>query len=1350
MHRLGTAWLVWLLSVGSASAAPLGAPLEAWVPWVRMRAPESACLRDAVAKERHCAWHGRLALRFTDKGAAFVAELRLDREGFALLPGDADAPVLAAFIDRKPVPVVWRDGAFQVPLPAGTHRVEGRLGWERPPETLAVPDAYASVSLSTESGALTPRRSLGGAVGLGAVDAEAPSRDETLGVQVFRRLRDGRPQYLDTELVLEVAGAPRTVSLGRVLPEGFLLHAIESALPTELEEGALRLTLSPGTHRLKVTGRSPRRLERLAAHPADDTVWAAHEFWAFEADAAAPAALEGGTAVDPKRTALPEAWHKLRSLRVPRGGVLSLAALATDSAGQVSGELSLTRELWLDFDGGGWTAKDRLTGSMTQGTQQASEALLRLDAQAPYRLGRAVVDGEAQVVTVASDGKRAGLELSPGPLNLMAELRVEAPRFSLPVVPFERAVESVSGRLHLPPGWWLMRAFGPVRVEGAWLERWDLTAAFLALITLVATFKLLGFRALLLAAPVLALTLVESWAPGWLWIVWLAGIALLRAIDAKHRRTRALLRWATMAFALGATVAVCVFAAEELGAAMHPVLEKRAGGYFSAAFEMQEEAPAAATPQSESADYALRRKLKSTVLGGARKMPAPVPQQQMAPAQTGPGLPSWAWHRHALQTLHPVDASSTLSLWVLPPSVTRALRVLRALALLAWLALLWRAFRRPRLAAATTALLVSLIGGSALGQAPLPTPELLDELEQRLLAPPVCAPHCVGVASLELSGNAADFRLSERVEVAAPVVVTLPSMDHPGWPQALRVDGKAPERVTRSGRGIHLGLGVGSHLVTLSGALPDATARVLRIPFRPRRFSAKLEALQLQGRVSSGALTVVPVRTPQAAQAGAQAVAVPPFVTLTRRLSLGVNWELVNVLERASASSAPVELSLRRLAGETPASSEVEADGALLRVRLPVGKQRLIWRSRLRPQAELRLGAPDDPQVLVSWELARDAQWRMTATPPEALVFGPSGTLAYGPWPGEQLRLAVAPLEAAPGPSRTLRRVVLDESVGDKLRRLELTLALRTSQGGAFVLPLGEGLQLEGVTLDGDAQQRVHDAQGAQVLVPPGEHELVFSLKRPVGLSTWLKSTPLSLPQAAVNVTRSIDFDAPRWVLGLKADGYGSALRFWGLVALLVTLALGLRRLPSPLGFGSWLLLGLGLSQSELSSGLVIVGFFALCVWRKQRPQLPGWAFNLRQLLLAFAALAAVATLVASLHEGLLGYPDMYVEHSPFSQGRFSWYVDRIAGALPELGLLVLPLWAYKVVMFAWALWLAFACVAWARWSYAVVSQDGLWRSVSLMRGPAPAAGAQEDAMPTEAPTEAPAEPAPEASPKRE
>ena len=127
--------------------------------------------------------------------------------------------------------------------------------------------------------------------------------------------------------------------------------------------------------------------------------------------------VEGATAVDPQQTQLPSEWKSLPAYRLRPGETLKLTERRRGDADPAPDKLALHRVLWLDFDGGGYTWQDQLSGTLTRSW--------RLEMAPPSRLERVVIAGRDQVITSRADeakGTRlAGVEIRQGQVLLGAE-----------------------------------------------------------------------------------------------------------------------------------------------------------------------------------------------------------------------------------------------------------------------------------------------------------------------------------------------------------------------------------------------------------------------------------------------------------------------------------------------------------------------------------------------------------------------------------------------------------------------------------------------------------------------------------------------------------------------------------------------------------------------------------------------------------------------------------------------------------------------------------------------------------------------------------------------------------------
>lgn len=116
--------------------------------------------------------------------------------------------------------------------------------------------------------------------------------------------------------------------------------------------------------------------------------------------------------------------------------------------------------------------------------------------------------------------------------------------------------------------------------------------------------------------------------------------------------------------------------------------------------------------------------------------------------------------------------------------------------------------------------------------------------------------------------------------------------------------------------------------------------------------------------------------------------------------------------------------------------------------------------------------------------------------------------------------------------------------------------------------------------------------------------------------------------------------------------------------------------------------------------------------------------FNALQVAIGVVTLLALASLFAAVEQGPLGRPDMQIAGN-FSYGNtLNWYQDIAAAAYPQGRVVSVPLLVYRLLMLAWALWLAFALLGWLRWGWQCLATGGLWRATGKRAVPPKEAGA--------------------------
>ena len=1312
-------------------------PLRAWREWVLhgqefLQCPALNASRYGVAKDHICAWPGKLSIVADTKGAEFDQAWTVYAQDWVPLPGSMDYWPSDVRVDGKMQPVVEHDGRPTLRVAAGSHRVSGRLTWDTRPASISVPREVALVSLRVDGRPIAHPDIERNTLWLGLRPNAAVAEDR-LDVVVYRRLSDTLPMRLQTVVQLDIAGQNREVDLHGALLSGFVGETLESGLPAQLgPDGTLRVQGRPGHWKLTLTAHSPAPVASITLPQAVDP-WPAEEIWSFDAQPRLRvAALVGAPAVDTERSGVPAEWKNLPSYRLSAGQSVSIVERSRVDAAAAN-RLALRRDLWLDFDGRAFTARDTVQGEMRRGW--------RLDMAAPYTMTMAALNGQNLLITEGSAPGRQGVELRAPQLTLTTTSRVAADG-PLPVTGYEQTFDDATTTLHVPPGYLLMAAPGADQATRAWLESWRLLDVFVVLIIGVAAWRLFGTVPGVVALAAMLFMFHEPWAPRWAWLNALVAIALLRvAPEGRLRRLTARYRLLSLALLV---LLLVPFTITELRSVVfvqleRPMLER---GSLTAT-RLAPAAGAAGQPLARRAQQpaALASKAASGALeevtvsgnriarGVARYLPGAV-------VQTGPGLPDWDWTRYSLHFNGPITANQTYRLVLLGPWLVRLWRLLSvALAL----TLLWllagrpkrmpRAFARAAGGAAALIVCAAVLPRSAHAQAATeyPPPALLQELKNRLTEPAPCHPDCAELtrASVDVKGETLTVILN--LAVQDTVAVPVPSVIR-GWrPVSISIDGAPVGFLYRDpAETAWLRVAEGVHRVELSGPLPDADNVSLPFPLPPRFIDVSAPGWTVtgvsEGRLRSGTLELV--RQRQAPGSRAPAAAFPPYVRIVRRVTFDLDWTVETTVQRVAPANGAFTLQVDLLPKEAIITPGIEAAQGRATVAFAAGQKTVRWRSRLPTAASLSLTAQSGRPWAEEWQFVVGNIWHadfdgLPASPParpDPSFWVPE----YYPRPGETLTVNLRQPQPAGGDTIAIDTVDYARNVGRRLSGSSLDFTYRSTRGGEHVITLPQSSMLDGVTVDGKTTPLQLDGNRLSVPVTPGRHRVEVRWRNGDGAATRNALVAVDLGGGATNIRSTLSLGADRWILYTFGPTLGPAVLYWPELLIFALAAWVLGRIPlSPLRTREWLLLGLGLSTFAWPVlGVFVVWAFALS-WRgRTEPALSGSWFNVLQVGLGVLTVVALVMLVGAIPTGLLGRPNMQLV-SPVGPGALSWFADRTTGMTPTAGVISVSLWFYKAAMLAWALWLSFALLRWLPWAWRAFSHGGAWRGRLTIGKPA-------------------------------
>jgi hypothetical protein len=1315
-----------------------------------------------------CTWPERLTVSVDSRGGTFSQRWQVYAESWVALPGNVEHWPRDVRLNGTLAPVVSHGGVPSLRLPAGSHTIAGGFEWTSRPESLALAPRTAIVDLFVDGARVPqPERPAGG-VWLGK--RRSAQQAAAMEVQVYRLVRDDIPVYLVTRIRLNVAGEAREEQLARVLPEGFTPVSLQGNLPLRLErDGTMRVQVRAGSHELVLAARGQNVAAALSRPEVTSGKWPKEEVWSFAAnDLLRVATASGPEGIDPAQANVPHDWRQFPAFRMDAAARLTIEERSRGLSNIDDNRLSLGRSLWLDFDHGGFTAVDHIQGQMRRDwrldmqapfslqSARQNDDLLLVTEGADGRAGVELRQPLLNLTTVSRKQAGGGAMPATG-----WNQRFESVSGIVYLPPGHRLLAAL-GTDSAPTTWWerwgLWDVFGVLLIVGFVYWAAGLVPALIAAVALLLTYQeapeyiwlwgnLLAALAIARAAPegrfrkFSRLYRTLSFA--------LLGIALLPFL------------WMQVRYALypqlvtERSVMLGAFSPLDLQTPMIPMEEPVAMPAPAPVMEMHDAAAAGAADAAASRIDSIRandvgRFPDANVSESLQRLSGKALNSQMVVQryaagtvlQSGPGIPSWNFNAYAYSWSGPVTTADTVRFVYVGPVIMFVWRILGVLGLgvlFAWLAMLsfgksWRLPGLPKSAAATLIapmlLAITLLGSATPSAAATPGPaspgdEMLRELQRRLTAAPRCTPDCAEITGSRVVVEGERLEVTLQVSALANVAVAMPHASDRWQLDSVTVDSRGSLAIARAQDStLWVPMTPGAHTVRLVGRLAAAESIQLAFPQPPRVIEVSARGWTTsgvnEGRLVSGSLELARERVAGSAAALEAGVEFPAFVQVHRVFNLDLDWTVDTTVVRVAPQRAAMSVQIPLLPGESVLSEAVKVrndDVAL--VGLNAGQRSVSWVSGLARADALEISLPAGAAHTEVWSFLVNPQWNVefegfAAVLPDEVNQG-NWMFRYVPRPGETLKLKVTRPKAVKGSTLAVDSVRQLTVVGSRSTSTQLQFRYRSTQGGRHIIKLPPDARVTAVSADGVPLQLRPEKGELPLSLSPGEHELKISWDETRDVEMRTSPSRLDLGTPASNLELGVSLPPSRWVLAAWGPGVGPAVLYWGELVVFIAVAWLLGRWTrSPLKFHEWLLLGLGLSTQSWFVFGVTAAWLVTLRWReswKPGDEFKRWRYNAVQLLLAVFTFAAVLTLVFSgIRNGLLAQPDMHVTTIGSRYGEFAWFQDQTRSAIEGPTLISVPMWVYRTLFFAWALWMAFALVRWLRWAFNAWKSGGLWR----------------------------------------
>ena len=1326
-------------------APPVPALLQPWVDWVLYDKEEQlVCIPHYNDSDTlQCDWPTALEMTLTDKGGAFRQSWLVHRERWVTLPGNAQQWPQDVRVDGKTRIIIQKNTTPRVQLQPGMHTVTGRFSWPRLPENLHIPSGSALVSLTVNKEEIAfPNLDASGRLWLKRVLTEEKIENR-LKIESFRLIDDLIPPHVLLYFTLDVAGSAREILLGPLYaPDKFTPLSLQSSLPAKLEQDArMRVQVRPGQYSLRLSLRHTGPLSELSFRAPDNGFWPQQEIWSFRAQPDLRLVeIDGVPSIDPLQTSVPKDWQKYPAYRLLPGDAMLFKEIKRGDPQPAPDQLTLNRSLWLRFDGSGYTIQDNIEGQKNTNW--------RLEISPAITLGRVAVDGTERFITQRKGSNQAGIELRNGVLRLTADSVYQGNISVLPATGWDHDFQQVKGSLNLPPGWKLLNATGIDNIPRTWIKRWTLLDFFIVLIFTIAIAKLFSKPLAGIAFVTLILIYHEPGAPRYVWLALLIGFALLKYLP-EGAFKRAVKIYQSVVF-LSLVLIVIPYAIQALRIGIYPQLARPWSSMTD--YALQEEAFPPVSSETDmvqemasretEVDTAARReklqdkredaRLTSRISG----LPSSYYGSQVmqydpkALTQTGPGLPKWL----PFETVHfswsgPVTRDQMVSFTLIGPKTNLVLAFVRVfLIILLALGMFGIRYKRKegfhftgmKALKLFPFLVIFMLSPNLAQSTEIPSPQILDELQKRLLEKDECFPDCSDISDVYITITHNRLSMNVHIEAQLDAAVPVPSHVKHWLPHHVMIDDTPAEGLLRLQNRLWVLVPAGKHIVKLSGPIRKQNTLQLPFPLKPHRATIKADGWSVEGVHPDGTLDAqlhfkrIGEQDKKQTEILATGI-LPPFVLVERTILLGLVWKTQTKIQRISPTGSGVVLEIPLLPGESVTTEGVRVEDGVAKINLRADQTHLNWESFLEPADHIVLEHKETDAWTEIWKVDVSPIFHLEyeGIP---VILHKTGTRWYPtwhPWPGEAVSINISRPEGITGQTLTIEKSHLELRPGRKTTAARMALLIKSSQGGQHTISLPPDAKLQEVKIRGKIQPIRQVGRDVALPVTPGQQNLELKWLEAKGMAGRYQSSDVDLSAGSVNASVDIHLPRNRWPLFVGGEQLvGPAVLFWSVLLIIVLAALGLSKTGlTPLRFYHWFLLGIGMSMSNLAAGIVVAGWLIALELRTKAANLERDKFNVVQIGMALLTIIAVGSLVLAISKGLLGHPDMNIIGNGSDSALLRWYQDVSDRTLPRAWVFSIPMLAYRIAMLAWALWISFWLVGILKWGWQQFTTPTIWYS---------------------------------------
>ena len=581
---------------------------------------------------------------------------------------------------------------------------------------------------------------------------------------------------------------------------------------------------------------------------------------------------------------------------------------------------------------------------------------------------------------------------------------------------------------------------------------------------------------------------------------------------------------------------------------------------------------------------------------------------------------------------------------------------------------------------------------------------IIDEYRDRLFKAKECAPHCGSVEKISLTENNGSLIISSLVHADGDLWISIPE-----GADSYKVNGSDAVLMYAGGLKLFIPSGVSTIQLTknmregfhfnngfFASAFVDNKLKNIKFTKSATEFSFELgEAIGVE--VGKGELSK-------------ESVEIKPFFTFRRKIVFESNsWKVINTLEKKYGSfSNNIFISLPLLSNEKVIDERYKVENGLLVIPFLSSDKEVSWLSDLNLVSQMELKHPQNNLYSEIWEFEKNPLWHI-----EYKGIPEVSDNLFIPLPNEKLSILIDKLKSIDGAHIGIQSFKESIVSGNKLTSYLIQVEVMAGLPDVFTYKMPPAAILGEVSVNGAPFQPMVDKDTVKINLNTGINKISIGFDSPEEMSVKFSPTSnLNYPGSNFNASMQIQQD--RWVLWVGGDVYKPSVLFWSFFILLLLVTFVAAKFNPSVKMYEWFILGIGLSQlSWIPILIVFAAIYSIGIRKSINPSnLDDSSFNMIQSLIIGITLVALMIVFVAINQGLLGYPDMLIRGLSSNAFNLNWYGDRWdANALPQVFVLSVPLYVYRIIMLIWSLWMAMFLFKIAKEWWTAFSLGGYWKS---------------------------------------